>query len=44
MIKACEKYGITKIVFKHIDKQCGHPSIQGMIDIKNQIYKVINEK
>lgn len=44
MIKACEKYGITKVVFKHIDKQCGHPSIQGMIDIKNQIYKVINEK
>lgn len=33
----CEKYGIKKIQFEHIDKNCGHPTIQGMKDIKNHI-------
>lgn len=41
--KACEKYGVTEIAFKHIDKQCGHPTVKGMQDIKNEIIKVLNK-
>jgi len=37
MKQACDRYGIRKIVFDHIDKQHGHPTIQGMCDIKNQV-------
>lgn len=41
--KACEKYGVTKIVFDKIDKVNGHPTVQGMQDIKNTAYKVLNK-
>ena len=34
-------YGVTPIQFDFIDKQNGHPTIQGMKDIKNQILKEI---
>ena len=33
MIKSCEKYNITPVTFESIDKQGGHPTSQGMIDI-----------
>lgn len=36
-----ERYGAKPIVFKNIRKACGHPTVQGMIDIKNQILKEI---
>ena len=42
--KACEEYGITKIVFEGIDKQSRHPTIKGMQDIKNAVLKVLNRE
>ena len=30
-----KKHGATPVVFDQIDKKCGHPTIQGMKDIKN---------
>ena len=38
------KYGFTPIVFENVDKRCGHPTIQGMNDIKDQILNVLNNK
>ena len=37
MKTACDYYGVKNIVFDHIDKVNGHPTEQGMKDIKNQI-------
>lgn len=39
---ACERYGITTVTFDSIDKRCGHPTIQGMKDIKNEVLNVMN--
>ena len=39
MKTACEFYGIDCIEFKDIEKDAGHPTVQGMQDIKNQIIK-----
>ncbi len=36
-----EHFGVNVIQFENIDKMCGHPTIQGMKDIKNQILKEI---
>jgi len=33
--------GVTPITFNNIEKCCGHPTVQGMIDIKNQVMSVI---
>ncbi len=41
--KACEKYDITKITFDKIDKRNGHPTIEGMRDIKNQVLSRLNK-
>lgn len=43
MKKACEKYGITKVVLKKIDKRCGHPTIKGMQDIKTEVLNVFKQ-
>ena len=43
MKNACEQYGITPIVFDHIDKNCGHPTIQGMKDIKEKVLEVMGK-
>lgn len=43
MEKACEKYHITPITFNSIDKKSGHPTIQGMKNIKDRVLKVINK-
>lgn len=43
MQAACEKYGITPITFDSIDKNCGHPTIQGMKNIKDSVLNVINK-
>ncbi len=40
---ACEKYRITPITFDSIDKKCGHPTIQGMKNIKDSVLNVINK-
>ncbi len=34
---ACANYGIKPVVLQNIDKRCGHPTIKGMEQIKNQI-------
>lgn len=44
MKNACEKYHITPITFNSIDKKCGHPTIQGMKDIKDRVLNVLNNK
>ncbi len=38
---AAQIYNITPIVFDKIDKQCGHPTIQGMKDIKTAVLKAL---
>lgn len=43
MKKACEKNCITPVEFDAIDKKCGHPTIQGMRDIKNSVLSVLNK-
>ena len=35
--KVCEKYGAIKVTFEKIDKACGHPTVEGMKDIKNAV-------
>lgn len=39
---ACEHYGIKPVVLQSIDKRCGHPTIKGMEQIKNQIIDSLN--
>ena len=41
--KVCEKYDLTKIAFDQIDKKTSHPTIQGMVDIKNKVLSVLNQ-
>ena len=36
-IIACEHYGIEWLLLKDIEKMCGHPSVEGMKKIKQQI-------
>ncbi len=38
---ACKDFDITKVSFEHIDKTCGHPTIQGMKDIKREVLKAL---
>ena len=40
--KACEKFGATAIVFEKIDKANGHPTVQGMKDIKDKVLEYLN--
>ncbi len=44
MKSACEKFDVTPVVFKHIDKNCGHPTIKGMTDIKNSVLEALKNK
>ena len=37
----CRHYGITRISLHHISKQFGHPSIDGMRAISEQVWQVI---
>lgn len=43
MIKSAELYGITVVPLQNIDKSCGHPSVKGMEQIKNQILNSLNK-
>ena len=38
---ACERIGAESIELEEIDKINGHPTVQGMIDIKNQVLRAI---
>ena len=42
MKDACAKYNIVPIAFSKIDKKCGHPTIQGMNDMKEYVLSVLN--
>lgn len=39
---ACQKYHITPVMFDNIDKVSGHPTVQGMKDIKNGVLRALN--
>ena len=41
MEEACEKYGITPVHFEHIEKEYGHPTVPGMITIKNAVLEAL---
>ena len=38
---ACGKYRITPVTFSSIDKNCGHPTIQGMKNIADSVLRAI---
>lgn len=40
----CEKNGVDVIELHDVDKVCGHPTIKGMIEIKEQILDYIKSK
>ena len=40
----CKKHGVDTIILHDIDKICGHPSIKGMTEIKNQIVDFVKSK
>lgn len=44
IIEVCKHYGIRYIELRDIDKQHGHPSVKGMIQIKNQMMKFLNNE
>lgn len=41
MIEACNYYNVEYVQLTNITKENGHPNKQGMIDIKNQIIKIL---
>ena len=43
MKDACAKYNIVPIIFNTIDKRCGHPTIQGMKDMKERVLSVLDQ-
>lgn len=43
MRKICQIYGITEVSFDTIDKNCGHPTIKGMQDIKNTVLRALHK-
>lgn len=42
--KTCKKYGIDFITLSDIDKVSGHPTIEGMKAIKEQVYNYIQKR
>ena len=38
-----DKHGFTSIAFENVDKRCGHTTIKGMNDLKNQVLSVLNQ-
>lgn len=43
MKTACEYYGIQSVELKNIDKNCGHPTVKGMRNIKEQVLKQLEK-
>lgn len=41
---ACARYGIAPVTFAHIDKRCGHPTIEGMKNIKDSVLAALNNR
>ena len=44
LIEACEMEGVPYVKLDHIDKQQGHPSINGMKQISDQVWKATAPK
>ena len=44
MATVCSHYGIENLVLSNIDKESGHPNVNGMEQIKNQIIKQISKQ
>ena len=44
MKNACKTYNITPVTFDKIDKKCGHPTIQGMKEIRDCVLNTLNNK
>ncbi|MBE6637826.1 MAG: hypothetical protein E7618_08520 [Ruminococcaceae bacterium] len=44
MKAACEAYGVTAVTFEQIDKNCGHPTVLGMKQIKERVLQVMQER
>ena len=43
IVHACERVGAKAIVLTDaVDKKSGHPTVQGMIDIKNQVLAALD--
>lgn len=40
---ACEKHGMTPITFEKIEKVTGHPTVLGMISIKESVLSALNK-
>lgn len=43
MLQVCKRYEITPVVFDNIDKKCGHPTVQGMLDIKHGVLRALKQ-
>ena len=37
--RACRHYGIEHVLLSEIEKECGHPTVKGMKQIKEQVLK-----
>ena len=40
---ACEKHGITPVTFGNIEKMNGHPTVEGMKNIKDSVLNAMNK-
>ena len=40
---ACAHFGASCVTLEYLNKKCGHPTIQGMADIEEQILAFLNE-
>lgn len=40
-LQVCGKVGITPVTFDYIDKNCGHPTVRGMKDIRNGVLRLL---
>lgn len=40
---ASELHGITAIAFEHVEKELGHPTAQGMLEIKNAVLSALSQ-
>lgn len=42
-LQVCQKTGITPVTFDYIDKNCGHPTVLGMKDIRNGVLAALDK-
>lgn len=44
IVEVCKHYGVEAIMLHNIDKRQGHPTVQGMKQIKDQVLNVVNAR